>query len=176
MKNHLILNFKECFIRILFIIYPLIINVSACTTENIKNIDLNENKENVVINKKPSLYNLKIIAYDKEINSSNKVDSTDQSFYRIFIDEKDCGRTDISFTNEIKTFTIMIDNGKKPVIRLEKYILDENKGKYIRVKNIFQPKAYSCESPILSDRITVITFVTDIVDGKTEIKMSYEKE
>jgi hypothetical protein len=164
------------FIRIKIIIILLLIIVSGCASENIRNEDLKDNEVHVDNYKKPSAYNLKIVAYEAQTNLSKNNDSIDQSFYRIFINEIDYGRTDISISNEIKTFTIMLDNGKKPLIRLEKYILDTNKGKYIRVKNIYQPKAYSCVSPILSDKITLITFLMDEMNGKTEINVNFEKE
>ncbi|MFW6365522.1 MAG: hypothetical protein ACOC2H_03485 [Spirochaetota bacterium] len=60
-------------------------------------------------------------------------------YYRVFIDKVEAGRTDIALESQRKSFTATVERNTH-LIRIEKYVLDPEKERYVKLNNIQQPK------------------------------------
>lgn len=110
---------------------------------------------------------------------SGKVSDTEaaaqQIYYRIFIDQADAGRTTIGGSGDEKVFESRIEPNAHTV-QVEKYILDEHKGRYVKVKNIDQPKPDSFDFTVMPDRILIIRLKDNGPDAQAEFTSDYERE
>ncbi len=62
-----------------------------------------------------------------------------RSYYRIFLDKVETGRTTTGLESQVKTYRGNLDTNRH-LLRIEKWVLDEKKGRYIKLNNISQPK------------------------------------
>ena len=98
-----------------------------------------------------------------------------QIYYRIFIDQTDAGRTTIAGSEEEKVFESKVIPGIH-TIHVEKYILDEHKGRYVKVKNIDQPKPDAFDFTVEQDRIVILHLKDNGSDEQAEFTADYERE
>ena len=94
-------------------------------------------------------YNLVITLYDRDIDNP---ENDRRSYYEVYIDKTESGRTTIGLESQKKVFEAKLTSDRH-LIKVEKWILDESQGRYIKLNNLYQPKP---------DFIYV-----DIEDGKT---------
>ncbi len=80
--------------------------------------------------------NFILVAYDADIEDPS---SDRRSYYRVFIDKIDSGRTTTGLESQKKYFEAELSDNKH-LIKVEKWVLDEKKGRYIKLNNIEQPK------------------------------------
>ena len=75
------------------------------------------------------------------IYDSGIVNSEDdrQCYYTIYIDKIESGRTTTGLESQVKIFEAELPPDKH-LIKVEKWILNENLGRYMKVNNIDQPK------------------------------------
>jgi hypothetical protein len=62
-----------------------------------------------------------------------------RSYYRIFLDKVEAGRTTTGLESQKKTYRGTLDSNRH-LLRVEKWVLDKRKGRYIKLNNISQPK------------------------------------
>lgn len=62
-----------------------------------------------------------------------------RSYYRIFLDKVEVGRTTTGLESQVKIYRGSLDSNRH-LIRVEKWVLDKKKGRYIKLNNINQPK------------------------------------
>jgi hypothetical protein len=66
-------------------------------------------------------------------------DNDRRSYYRIFIDKVEVGRTEIALESQNKKFETTVDRNSH-LVEVEKYVLDPKLGRYVKLNNIEQPK------------------------------------
>ena len=130
--------------------------------------DTDENQSN----KKAVSYNLKIIILDEHVDNP---DSDRRCYYRIFIDKIEAGRSTTGLESQEKTFECMLDINRH-LVTVEKWVLDEYKGKYIKLNNIEQPRPNFAYFEIDGRRIVLVRITNDIRSGETAVSVSFEGE
>lgn len=81
-----------------------------------------------------------------------------RSYYRVFIDKVEAGRTEIALESQNKKFETSLERNSH-LLRIEKYVLDAQKERYVKLNNIEQPKpdfVYFDTSDVSRMRITVV--------------------
>lgn len=86
--------------------------------------------------KKDPGINFVLTAYDTDIDDPSK---DRRSYYRVYINKIDSGRTTTGLESQAKYFEAQLPPNRH-LIKLEKWVLDEEQGRYIKVNNIEQPK------------------------------------
>ncbi len=81
-------------------------------------------------------YNLYFSGQDTGIDNPEQ---DRRSYYRIFLDKIEAGRTTTGLESQVKTYRGSLDSNRH-LIHLEKWVLDKRKGRYIKLNNISQPK------------------------------------
>ena len=118
--------------------------------------------------KKPQDMNIRLIVTGRD-------DSPRKVYYRISIDDEDAGRTTIGTGTEEKIFETMIPAAQH-VLLVEKFVLDEEKDRYVRVKNIDQPKPETLTFDLPEDRILVIRLTDNGGDAAAEYRTEFERD
>jgi Tol biopolymer transport system component len=80
--------------------------------------------------------NFVLTAYDTDIEDPSM---DRRSYYRIYINKIDSGRTTTGLESQEKYFEAKLTPNRH-LVKLEKWVLDEKEGRYIKVNNIEQPK------------------------------------
>ncbi len=60
-------------------------------------------------------------------------------YYMIYIDKAESGRTSIGLESQEKDFNLLLSKNRH-LIKIEKWVLNENLGRYVKLNNIEQPK------------------------------------
>ena len=161
-----------------FILGIFLISIISCTSDQVKK---NETKENVIADNSPieaepetytvtREYNFKFIGYDINIDDP----AWDRrSYYRIYLDKIDAGRTTIGLESQKKTFESKISSNRH-LVEVEKWALDEKKGQYIKLNNIEQPKPNYIYFNLPENKAAVITLKNDPFTNKTEFEVVFE--
>lgn len=119
----------------------------------------------------PEKYNFRFIGYDDGIDNP---DDDRRSYYRIYIDKVEEGRTTIGLESQEKVFdTTLAPN--RHLITVEKWVLDRKSGRYMKVNNIDQPKPNYIYFDLPEKRIVIVEKRTD-ADGNAEYRVDYERE
>jgi hypothetical protein len=118
--------------------------------------------------KKPADANIRLI-----ITGSAAADRI--VYYRVFIDDEDAGRSTIGEDGAPKSFQSLIEPARH-TLNVEKYVLDTIKDKYIRVKNIDQPKPDSFTFELPEDRILVIHLTDNGGEMQAEYRTEFERD
>jgi len=119
----------------------------------------------------PEKYNFKFTGYD--INIDNP-DNDRRSYYKIFINKVEEGRTTTGLESQTKIFETKLPENRH-VLKVQKWVLDPGKGKYVKLNNIDQPKPDYIYFKIESDKILFIKMETDS-NGKTKFIREFMKE
>jgi hypothetical protein len=122
--------------------------------------------------KKPAEYNFRFVVSDVGIDDYTK---DRRCYFRVFIDRIEAGRTTIELESQDKVFETTLD-GKRHLITVEKFVLDENKGKFIKLNNIDQPKPDHSYFNIVSDRITVLRLTNHAARNASFFTSEFEQE
>lgn len=80
--------------------------------------------------------NFRFIAYDIGITNP---DDDKRSYYKVFINKIDAGRTTIGLESQKKYFEGKLSENTHLIV-IEKWVLDEREGEYRKANNILQPK------------------------------------
>jgi len=78
------------------------------------------------------------------------------NYYQVYLNGFDSGRTETSPFKVSKNFTLKAETGKYCIVKAERWELDKDKGRYIRVNNVKQPaemKIYIPENRIIRIKI-----------------------
>jgi len=111
------------YLKILFLIFSL--TIFRCST-----IEKETIKKNKVGN------NFFITIYDSDINNP---ENDRRCYYMIYIDKIESGRTTTGLESQGKDFDVMLTPNRH-LIKVEKWILNERLGRYVKLNNIDQPK------------------------------------
>lgn len=125
--------------------------------------------EKTITYKKPDAYNFRFTGLDTEIDDPSK---DRRSYYKIFIDKAEEGRTTTGLESQEKSCDAMLQPNRH-LVTVEKWILDQRSGRYIKLNNIEQPKPNFVYFDLPEDRIVVIEMKT-LGDGTTEFVVDYE--
>ena len=118
----------------------------------------------------PREYNFKFIGYDINIDDP----AWDRrSYYRIYLDKIDAGRTTIGLESQKKTFESNISSNRHLLV-VEKWALDEKKGQYVKLNNIEQPKPNFIYFNLPENKAAVITLKNDPFTNKTDFEVVFE--
>jgi hypothetical protein len=122
--------------------------------------------------KKPQGYNFKFVAIDLGIDNPSM---DRRSYYRILIDKVEAGSTTNALESQEKIFEATLEPGRH-LITIEKYILDEKKGRFVKLNNIDQPKPDYCYFRIQADRIAIIKLLYYPKSRVSTYLSEFEKE
>jgi len=81
-------------------------------------------------------YNLVVTLYDKDIDDPA---NDRRSYYEVSVDKSEFGRTTIGLESQKKVFEARLTPDRH-LVKVEKWILDESLGRYIKLNNLYQPK------------------------------------
>jgi hypothetical protein len=81
-------------------------------------------------------YNLRFLGYDSDVHDPS---GDRRSYYKIFIDKVEAGRTTTGLESQKKSFEARIQ-ANRHLLTVEKWVLDPKKEAYVKVNNIGQPK------------------------------------
>lgn len=122
--------------------------------------------------RQPDTYNFKFIGYD--INITNP-DNDRRSYYRVYIDKIEIGRTTIGLESQDKYFEAKIQPNRHLLV-IEKWVLDEKSEKYVKLNNIHQPRPNFVYFGLPEKRIVVITLKNDAPQNRASFEIDYEHE
>jgi len=108
-------------LKILFLLFLLI---PSCSEKN------NIKKDNEL------KYNFIMTISDSEVENP---ENDRRSYYEVTIDKTESGRTTIALESQKKIFETRLSPDKH-LVKIEKWILDDSQGRYIKLNNIYQPK------------------------------------
>lgn len=108
------------------IVLCIFVILSACKTDTVISDGGNTHYQ----------YNFIISASDSDIDHPDK---DRLSFYIVYIDKVESGRTTTGLESQDKFFETSLPENKH-LITLEKWVLDKSKGRYVKLNNIEQPK------------------------------------
>jgi hypothetical protein len=126
--------------------------------------------EKTITYKKPDAYNFRFIGVDTEIDDPSR---DRRSYYKIFIDKAEEGRTTTGLESQEKSCDSMLQPNRH-LVTVEKWVLDQKSGRYIKLNNIEQPKPNFVYFDLPEDRIVVIEMKT-LGDGTAEFVVDYER-
>jgi len=95
-----------------------------------------EKKEKADTYLKPGQYNFKFVGYDADIDNP---ENDRRSYYKVFIDKAEEGRTTTGLESQEKSFEAMLMPNRH-LVTVEKWVLDKKEGRYVKLNNIEQPK------------------------------------
>jgi hypothetical protein len=101
-------------------------------------------------------YNLVFSGYDAGIQNP---DQDRRSYYRIFLDKVEAGRTTTGLESQEKIYRGSLESNRH-LLRVEKWVLDKRKSRYIKLNNISQPKPNFLYFNIPSKGIVIIKMKT----------------
>lgn len=107
-------------------------------------------RKDIIKNDNAKRYNLIMTLYDSDIDNP---DNDRRSYYEIFIDKSESGRTTIGLESQKKIFEAKLTPDRH-LIKVEKWVLDETLGRYIKLNNLYQPKPDFIYVSIEEDKIS----------------------
>lgn len=147
----------------LFILFTLLLVSCVQDDKNIRTI-----KKNI----ETRSYNFKFIGSDINIDNPER---DRRSYYKIYIDKLEAGRTTIGLESQRKTFECKIQSNRH-LLMVQKWVLDERKGKYYKLNNIDQPKPNYIYFNQSEDKIVVITLENDILKKRSKFEVDIIQE
>lgn len=81
-------------------------------------------------------YNFSLTLYDNDIDNP---ENDRRAYYEVSIDKAESGRTTIGLESQKKVFEAKLTPDRH-LIKVEKWVLDESQGRYIKLNNLYQPK------------------------------------
>ncbi len=145
------------------ILILLALFVSACSAPVKKKTEGEEYR-------KPGAYNFKFVGYDTDIKNP---DNDRRSYYKIFIDKSEEGRTTTGLESQEKTFEMALPPNRH-LITVEKWVLDEKTGRYIKLNNIEQPKPNFFYFALPADKVVIVE-MRSVTEGTAEYRAVYER-
>lgn len=104
------------------------------------------------IKKKDGGNNFFIYIYDADIDNP---DNDRRCYYMIYIDKIEAGRTTTGLESQEKYFDTLLSTNRH-LIKVEKWILNERLGRYVKMNNIDQPKPDFIYINIEEDKIVKV--------------------
>ena len=151
-----------CILGLIFIIQ------NSCTHK--KHVKVIDDKGDIVTEKDEIEYNFRFIGYDINIDDPDK---DRRSYYKIKIDKLEVGRTTIGLESQKKIFESTLPSNRHLLI-VEKWALNERKGKYMKLNNIDQPKPDYIYFETYEDKIVIITLKSDPISNRSAFSVEVE--
>lgn len=123
-------------------------------------------------NKKPDTYNFKFIGYDFNIENP---ESDRRCYYKIFLDKIEVGRTTIGLESQDKVYEGNVQ-ANRHLLSVEKWVLDEKQGKYVKLNNIDQPRPNYVYFGSSEGSIALITLKNDMHNNSSVFEIDLEHE
>ncbi len=120
------------------------------------------------IYQKPGAHNFRFIGYDAEINDP---EDDRRSYYRVFIDKAEEGRTTTGLESQEKVFESFLAPNRH-LVTVEKWVLDQKSGRYVKLNNIEQPKPNYVYFTQPEDRIVIVK-LKSMNDGRAEYLVDF---
>jgi hypothetical protein len=120
--------------------------------------------------RKPGIYNFKFVGFDADIKNP---DNDRRSYYKIFIDKTEEGRTTTGLESQEKTFEMMLTPNRH-LVTIEKWVLDQKTGRYFKLNNIEQPKPNYVYFSLPEGKIVIVE-LRSMKDGAAEYRLIYER-
>ena len=127
----LIMNLIMKHLQNLFILVILIF--IGCSTVEKKDDPIKTKDDDIQTKTENNFY---ISIYDSDISGNN---DDRRCYYTIYINKVESGRTTTGLESQEKVFETTLAPDKH-LIKVEKWVLNENLGRYVKVNNIDQPK------------------------------------
>jgi hypothetical protein len=121
--------------------------------------------------RKPEKFNFRFLGSDKEIDNP---DNDRRSYYKIYIDKADEGRTTTGLESQEKAYEAALSPNRH-LITVEKWVLDQKTSSYVKLNNIEQPKPNFFYFDLPENRIVKIEMKSS-KDGQTEYKVDFERK
>ena len=121
--------------------------------------------------KKAEEYNFKFTGYDSTVSTP---DMDRRCYYKIYIDKVEDGRTTTGLESQKKVYEAKLSINRHLLV-IEKWVLDEKKGKYVKLNNIDQPKPNFIYFDIVEDKIVLIEMNSD-EKGNAEYEIEFERK
>lgn len=99
----------------------------------------------------PGEFNFEITVFD-DVETESIV--RDMLFYKVFINGVESGRTDTGPAGLERSFRTLLEAGGEYLITLERWVLNQARGRYERANNVLQPKTQRVSVPL--NRIIVM--------------------
>ncbi len=141
----------------------LLFLAAGCTTTG--------GKDNGIQYRLPDKFNFRFIARDVEIENP---DNDRRSYYKVYIDKAEEGRTTTGLESQAKTFEAAL-SANRHLITVEKWVLDQKTSRYIKLNNIEQPKPNFVYFDVPEKKIVVIEMKT-MKDGTAEVIIDFERK
>ena len=119
----------------------------------------------------PDKFNFRFLGSDTEINNP---DNDRRSYYKIYIDKADEGRTTTGLESQEKAYETALSPNRH-LITVEKWVLDQKTSRYVKLNNIEQPKPNFFYFDLPENRIVKIE-MKSLKDGQTEYKVDFERK
>jgi hypothetical protein len=119
----------------------------------------------------PEKYNFRFIVRDTEIDNP---DNDRRSYYKVFIDKAEEGRTTTGLESQVKTYEASLSPNRH-LITIEKWVLDQKMSRYVKLNNIEQPKPNFMYFEVPEKKIVIVEMKT-LKDGTAEIKVDFERK
>lgn len=84
----------------------------------------------------PEGFNLRFVGFDADITDPAQ---DRRCYYKLFIDKAEEGRTTTGLESQRKVYEAQL-SADRHLLMVEKWVLDEKEGKYVKLNNIDQPK------------------------------------
>ncbi len=122
--------------------------------------------------RKPGAYNFRFVGYDARIDNP---DRDRRSYYRVFLDKEEAGRTTIGLESQDKYFEAGIEPNRH-LLSVEKWVLDEKMGRYVKLNNIEQPRPNFVYFGVPEGRIVVVRMKNDARENRAVFEVDFEYE
>ncbi|MBN2160075.1 MAG: hypothetical protein JW807_11820 [Spirochaetes bacterium] len=128
-------------------------------------------QDDVMRYRSPEEYNFLFIGYDLDVNNP---EDDRRSYYKLFIDKSEEGRTTTGLESQQKTYEANLQPNRH-LVTVEKWVLDQKSGRYVKLNNIEQPKPNFIYFDLPEDRIVIVKMTT-ARSGEAEFKIDYERD
>lgn len=128
-------------------------------------------RDDAIRYRSPEDYNFRFVGYDRDVDNP---DDDRRSYYKLFIDKAEEGRTTTGLESQQKTYEGTLQ-ANRHLVTVEKWVLDQKSGRYVKLNNIEQPKPNFIYFDLPDDRIVVIEMITSR-SGEAEFKIEYERD
>ncbi len=119
----------------------------------------------------PEKYNFRFIGRDVEIENP---DNDRRSYYKVFIDKAEEGRTTTGLESQVKTYESTLSQNRH-LVTVEKWVLDQKTSRYVKLNNIEQPKPNFIYFDVPEKKIVIINMKT-LKDGTAEMEIDFERK
>jgi len=121
--------------------------------------------------KAPSGFNFRLAVSDTGIN--NPADDR-RTYYRVYIDKSEEGRTTTGLESQEKTFEASLQPNRH-LVTIEKWVLDEKISSYTKLNNVEQPRPNFYYFEAETDRILILKIRVGR-NGKAVYSIDFERE